>query len=126
VIGLKGSRGVAPLTLRDVTGLIIPNERAFLAAFIGYGWWDNYAYAAMVTQPRKVLKGVPVTRGLWERITDAMQEVGMIEKKRGEPATVHFYPERRYEHIVELNEKGAAAAPPVATSPLVSASQALP
>lgn len=53
----------------------------------------------MVKSPRLVLKGVTVTKGMWGKITDAMQEVGMIVKRKGKPAQVNFVPEKRYKYI---------------------------
>jgi hypothetical protein len=99
MIRFKGSGKVVDLTLRDADGSAIPNGLQFVSAFIGYGWWDQYAYAAMVKSPRLVLKGVTVTKGMWEKITEAMQEVGMIVKRKRKPAQVNFLPEKRYEYI---------------------------
>jgi hypothetical protein len=104
MIRFRGNGKEVDLTLKNPDGSVIPNELQFVSAFIGYGWWDQFAYTAMVKSPRLVLKGVTVTKGMWEKITDAMQEVGMIVKRKGKPAQVNFLPEKRYECIEAAND----------------------
>lgn len=67
----------------------------FLFHFINRGrkWYVNDRLSPFAADMiGSMIADKKVTRSLWEQVTDAMQEVGLIHKKRGSPTQVKFVP----------------------------------
>jgi hypothetical protein len=61
-------------------------DDAFADAFIRMGLTCNFS-ASMRAQ---IAGGVRITDGIWRKMTDAMVEVGLLEKRQGSPTVVKF------------------------------------
>jgi hypothetical protein len=89
MIQLYGPKGIKTLALQGGSQDL---GVEFTAAFIRMGLQCNYSITGMKGQFLKcgIHGEIRITESMWKTMTDAMVEIGLLEKKQGSPTIVRF------------------------------------